>query len=1108
MTLQRLSLLLVTATLAGFAALSVLAAVTVVDIQSQQQQMQQLLDVENRIDELSVASDQMMLSGASEQGFERYKTRAAEVQKQLRELGPNDRWVRRAVDQIDDMVASVAKADPTSEPTEPLGLPGDGHIGPLAIPLHSHAAMSDVATGGMDLDDTLSKLIDERQDAITSHVNRLIGGFVTAVLAFAGLGLGALTLMHRRLSGPVRQIEATIDDVLAGDRQVRAPIQGRDELGKLAAAFNAMLDQRDQGDAELAAQTRALEEREAMLTESQRIANIGSWRYFPETGELVYSEQAFRILDFDPARRPGIEAFYQRVHEADRDRVRAADEAALNGQTRHTLEYRIVREDADVRQIREEAERRPRDDGKGWFLAGTLQDVTEQKALEAEHHRLRERLGTILESVTDAVVSLDANWRFGYVNNEAARLLALPSPGQEDRDLWRAVPALNSPQVATELTRAMDHRVTVALEERFEPLDRWLDVRAYPSQEGLTLLMRDTTEHHRMLNRLMDQEARLSASHEELKRALASRQMLINSLPAHVALLDAEGTILDVNQQWCDFGAQGGNQDPNFSVGRNYIAICEAATNSATEGASEVAEGLRTVLRGERDIFAREYPCHSPTEEQWFRVVANRIQHDDSEGGTGASGAVVMHVDITERKRAEQALNRIAYEDSLTGVASRQGFTEAVNQQVAALGWQPHARVVMLDVHHQHDINEAYGFEAGDELLRGVAQRLREAAGDEAVIGRSGGDEFVAFLPAVDEADAEAACQAIDAAFEERFPLGDYAIERRGSFGYSSLGAEPRDTEQLLREAEMALFYAGPAGGGNAWAVYTSDLDEQTRQRVQVTDELRQAMTNNEFELHFQPKVTLDSGELVGAEALLRWWHPERGLQSPGLFVPIAEQSQLIGPIGDWVLNDACRRLAAWQAAGLDIVRISVNVSVVQFADGDFPDAVGNALYANGIDPSALTLEITESVFEQNATSLHRQLHELHDMGVRLSLDDFGTGYSSLLYLQQYPFDEIKIDKGFVMAMESEPYNARVVSSVIGIAEALGAGVVAEGVESQSVADALTAMDCHVGQGFYYSMPLAGEDFSWLLETRSPLPVGRETPPTPESKASNHGGGS
>lgn len=329
----------------------------------------------------------------------------------------------------------------------------------------------------------------------------------------------------------------------------------------------------------------------------------------------------------------------------------------------------------------------------------------------------------------------------------------------------------------------------------------------------------------------------------------------------------------------------------------------------------------------------------------------------------------------------------------------------------------------------------------------------------------------------------------LNSAFDRPFRIDGQIIESAARFGYSFLGEHQRESAVLLHEAELAIYELG-RGGVQHWSPYTLGLDQRARTRIELTQELRRALQEHQFELHFQPKVRLRTGEMIGCEALVRWRHPDRGLQSPATFIPAAEQSQLIGPLGEWVLFEACRQFREWEDAGLDLVRASVNVSMVQLRLGGFADTVQEAIDKYGILPDRLTLEITESVFEHESDLLQTQLREIHDLGVRLSLDDFGTGYSSLLYLQRYSFDEIKIDKGFVDGVLDDDYSQNIVTTVLGIAGVLKADAVAEGVETEAVAQALLAMGCSLGQGFYYSKPLEAKDFRWLLSTQARLPLG------------------
>lgn len=449
---------------------------------------------------------------------------------------------------------------------------------------------------------------------------------------------------------------------------------------------------------------------------------------------------------------------------------------------------------------------------------------------------------------------------------------------------------------------------------------------------------------------------------------------------------------------------------------------------------------------------------------------------------------VAIKQDITALKEAELELSQIAYEDPLTGLYSRSGFTRHLQQWIDQDGWANQGGLVMVDIIGLRDINDAYGFEEGDRLLIEFAQRLSKQTGEHRCVGRIGGDEFALFLmPTEGESLQDRLSQTLEC-LSAPFEFNELDIEISTRMGFTPLGERQRPVQNLLREAERALFQHRKEPS-EPWVGYDAGLQEEMQTRIDLTRDLRIAINENQLELHFQPKVNLDSGNLIACEALLRWNHPVRGLMSPDTFIPIAEQSQLIVPIGDWTLRRACQHLRDWREAGLEPVRVAVNVSVIQFQTGDFAGRVRDVLDESGVAPEELALEITESVFERESHLLLDQMHRLREMGVRLSLDDFGTGYSSLLYLQRYPFDEIKIDQGFVFHMLDDHLSRNIVETVMMLAKALKAQVIAEGIESVAVSRELRKMGCHLGQGYYYSMPLEAEDFRWLLERRSILPL-------------------
>ncbi len=841
----------------------------------------------------------------------------------------------------------------------------------------------------------------------------------------------------------------------------------------------------------------ALKEAEIRLRKQQhlvelagRSARLGGWSLDLETGALEWSDIVAEIHGVPTTYTPDLEEAIDFYPPEWHERIRwLVTQCAEHGEP-YDEELQIIAADGRRKWVRTTGVPVRDDSGRIVRLEGAFQDISERHERE---WKLRQMVH-IVEQSPAAITVTDTDGRIEYANASTEAISGYTSdellgttqaifrsgttPRETYRDLWSSIRAGKVWQ-----GEIQNRRKNGELYWEYEYISPLKDDAG--RIVNYVAIKEEITEFKRI-------EAELRASRDELRTTLSARQALINALPAHIALLDGEGNVVDVNERWRAFGHDNAIADPDFGVGVNYLAVCEQATGECAQEAATVAAELRTLLSGEQGSFALEYPCHGPNEFRWYRVEARRLVPDDMSGRY--HGAVVMHIDISERKRAEQELTRLAYEDALTRLPSRNGFIHHVTEQLTSTGWQPDAAVVLLDLNRQRDINDAYGYGAGDALLVQVSHRLATRAGDDAVVARIGGDEFAVFLPAQSETEAAQKREALTRVFEQTFQIEDVAIDVGARFGYSVLGERGRSIEEFIREAELALFVNSDGHTRGLWQRYTPELDADTQRRITLTRELRRALETDEFELHFQPKVELEHGRLISAEALIRWNHPDRGLQRPDVFIPIAEQSQLIGRIGDWALHEACRRAAAWRREGLALVPVAVNVSLAQFTGGDFAETVRQALETFDIPPWALSLEITESVFEQASDHLKNQLKTLHAMGVRLSLDDFGTGYSSLLYLQQYPFDEIKIDKGFVQSMLDDDYSRKIVRTVMTLAQAVGAAVVAEGVENTQVRDALLAEGARLGQGFYYSLPLVSEDFFWLLQQGSTLPLGGVRP--------------
>lgn len=452
--------------------------------------------------------------------------------------------------------------------------------------------------------------------------------------------------------------------------------------------------------------------------------------------------------------------------------------------------------------------------------------------------------------------------------------------------------------------------------------------------------------------------------------------------------------------------------------------------------------------------------------------------------GGKPSGAVITFRDITEHKAFEDELHHHASYDSLTGLANRRLLVERLDQALrrSVLDRKTHA-LIFVDVDRFKSINDSLGHVTGDEFLVAIGARLKAVVRSNDLLARFGGDEFVVLLEDVTGIEvAVMAAHRICTAVGQPMVLPDgYEVVASVSVGIAL--TEPGQTaDDALRDADVAMYDAKTKGGGGIYKVFDkAAMGTRSGERLQIEAELRKALERNELEVHYQPFFSLDGLHLMGAEALVRWRHPVNGMISPLRFIPLAEETGLILPIGRYVMDKACQQARSIRARlGVDLP-ISVNLSPRQFADSGLLSQVGQALTDSGLPPELLTLEITESMVMQDRTSAREVMKRLNCLGVRLAIDDFGTGHSSLAYLKQFPVHEVKVDRAFVQGVAGNPVDLAIVRAVIDIANALGISVVAEGVETGEQAAALKMLGCQVGQGFYFSRPLRAERFDRLL---------------------------
>ncbi|MBI5751818.1 MAG: EAL domain-containing protein [Hydrogenophilales bacterium] len=438
--------------------------------------------------------------------------------------------------------------------------------------------------------------------------------------------------------------------------------------------------------------------------------------------------------------------------------------------------------------------------------------------------------------------------------------------------------------------------------------------------------------------------------------------------------------------------------------------------------------------------------------------------------------------DITARKQAEERISYLAYYDDLTGLPNRMLFKDRLSQAfIEADRKERLVGVMFLDIDHFKDVNDTLGHEAGNELLQAAAKRLQDCFRPSDTVARFGGDEFAVVLADVGHVDdAVQVAQHVVDGFKEPFDILGHEMFVTFSMGITLYPFDDSNVENLLRNADSAM-YSAKAAGRNCYRFYAVAMTARATERLALQTGLRRALDQGEFILHYQPQLEFESGRVIGVEALVRWQHPDKGMIAPAQFIPVAEETGLIVPIGEWILREACLQAKAWQEQGQPHLRMAVNLSARQFKDPLFPHRVLEILNETGLDPQSLELEVTESILVDGLESVSAVLRDFKRAGIMISLDDFGTGYSSLSYLKRFPIDKLKIDQSFVRDVLIDADDASLVRAIIAMARALRLRVIAEGVETQEQFDFLRADGCDEIQGYHIARPMPAEQAADLI---------------------------
>ncbi|MET3430930.1 diguanylate cyclase (GGDEF)-like protein/PAS domain S-box-containing protein [Herbaspirillum seropedicae] len=592
--------------------------------------------------------------------------------------------------------------------------------------------------------------------------------------------------------------------------------------------------------------------------------------------------------------------------------------------------------------------------------------------------------------------------------------------------------------------------------------------RPYSDQERQRLAMLAA-----FLGRLMqgraDTEQRVRAL-DQIEAKLEQQAQILNQMHESVITMDPAGFITSWNR--------GAEQLFGYSameaIGRNVLFLYE------NEDEEDSLHDL-FLEHGGREMEVRR---RKKSGEVFWASLSLSVMRDQNGHPIGLIGYLN---DITERKNAEKLIHHLAYYDALTGLPNRTLLTRTVDQALEEARHENlHGCVMFIDLNRFKPINDTLGHVAGDMLLVEVAMRLRRALRERDVVARLGADEFAVALFGIDKDSPAYVAQKLLALFDDPFFIDGHELRVGASIGVSLYPENATDTETLLRLADIAMYRAKQGGENNegGYACYSEEMNRNTLDLLRIETGLLHAFEYNELLLYYQPKVDMQTLAITGAEALVRWQHPERGLLLPGEFIPIAEETGLIVQLSDWVLDAVCRQARAWKDAGLPPIRIALNVTAREFTRS-LPDRVGAALERHMLSGEWLELEITESMLMHSTDRVISIMEKICGLGITVSLDDFGTGYSSLSYLKRFPINTLKIDRSFTMGIPDDTNDCAIASAIIGIAKQLRHKVIAEGVEDEKQFNFLREAGCNELQGYIFSRPVPAPDFhAMLLEGR------------------------
>jgi diguanylate cyclase (GGDEF)-like protein len=585
------------------------------------------------------------------------------------------------------------------------------------------------------------------------------------------------------------------------------------------------------------------------------------------------------------------------------------------------------------------------------------------------------------------------------------------------------------------------------------------------TDRSMSLMIEEIDAINRNLEQLVaKRSSELQARERDLQAQNVRFDIAINNMTQGLLLFDSSERLIVCNRSYIAmYGLSPDIVKPG--IGLRDLVAHRKQIGSFDGAVDEYCTALsRTMLAGKTSHHLTETP-----DGRTILIVNKPV---------ASGGWVATHEDITERRRAEEQIRHLAHYDALTDLPNRALFHERLKEELSRVAPGQKLAVLYIDIDEFKNVNDSLGHQVGDELLKSVAKVLRRPASPNEFIARLGGDEFAIMQTAVgNQAEISGLVERVLEAIRTPFECAGHRVTTDASIGVAVATQPEPNIDQILKNADLAM-YAAKAAGRRTWRFFEPEMDARVKARRMLEMDMRQALLDSAFEVHYQPCVALHDNRITGCEALLRWRHPERGVISPVEFIPVAEETGLINDLGEWVLATACKEAMTWPEA----IKLAVNVSPVQFKSGTLALKIAAALASSRLPAGRLELEITEAILIRDDDAALTVLHQLRAIGVRIALDDFGTGYSSLSYLQRFPFDKIKIDRCFVNDITSKG-GSSIVQAVVNIAAARNMMTLAEGVETSQQQELLRALDCTEMQGFLFSPAIPASDIRRLLQS-------------------------